>query len=281
MFGVKGKEAAYQKGFVLDAEENREVEFKSFTSAHPSTLPWKIMEKAKKFICACLNADSKGIIYFGVGDSQEQCSKFKRGEILGLDVEGDATDDIMKAFQFVLDDHIKSDDGPLQKGGEQNCVNIEFVPVVIQERRTGLYVIEIEVSRDWKFCEDNVYFCKSWAEKRGVDKDGNVSVKKKALSEIYKVKDHYDDVVIRTNGASTNVKQHEVNRQVREPLAAKYKEWKRVTKLGECHIFIFLLQQNETSFAIRTLISTVLSVPLLTQRTFHCHMPLIYLCLRT
>lgn len=239
------------------------------------------MEKAKKFICACLNADSKGIIYFGVGDSQEQCSKFKRGEILGLDVEGDATDDIMKAFQFVLDDHIKSDDGPLQKGGEQNCVNIEFVPVVIQERRTGLYVIEIEVSRDWKFCKDNVYFCKSWAEKRGVDKDGNVSVKKKALSEIYKVKDQYDDVVIRTNGASTNVKQHEVNRQVREPLAAKYKEWKRVTKLGECNIFIFLLQQNETSFAIRTLISTVLSVPLLTQRTFHCHMPLIYLCLRT
>ena len=106
-------------------------------------------------------------------------------------------------------------------------------------------------------------------------------MKKKALSEIYKVKDQYDDVVIRTNGASTNVKQHEVNRQVREPLAARYKEWKRVTKLGEFHIFIFLLQQNETNFAIRTLISTVLSVPLLTQRTFHCHMPLIYLCLRT
>lgn len=72
---------------MLDAEENREVEFKSLTSAQPSALPWKIMDKAKKFICACLNADSKGIIYFGVGDCQEQLSKFKRGEILGLDVE--------------------------------------------------------------------------------------------------------------------------------------------------------------------------------------------------
>ena len=117
MFGIKGKDHSYQKGSVLDAEENREVEFKSLTGAHPSTLPWKMMEKAKKFICACLNADSKGIIYFGVGDSQEQCSKFKRGEILGLDVE-DVIDDVVKAFQFVLDDHIKSDAGPLQKGGE-------------------------------------------------------------------------------------------------------------------------------------------------------------------
>ena len=220
-------------------EENREVEFKSFASARPSTLPWKIMEKAKKFICACLNADSKGIIYFGVGDSQEQCSRFKRGEILGLDVE-DVADDIMKALQFVLDDHIKSDTGPLQKGGEQNCVNIEFVPVVNQEGRTGLSVIEIEVKRDWKFCKNNVYFCKSWVEKRGVYKDGDTSVKK-GLSDFYKVsKDQYD-VAIRTNGASTNVKQHEVNRQVKEPLMAKYKEWKREAKLGKDLLFVGLV----------------------------------------
>lgn len=229
--GVKRKETAYEKGFVLDAEENKEVEFKSLTSAHPSTLPWKIMEKAKKFICACLNAGSKGIIYFGVGDSQEQCSKFKRGEILGLDVE-DVIDDIMKAFQFVLDDHIESDDGPLQKGGEQNCVNLEFIPVVREGNRINLYVIEIEVIRDWKFCKDNVYYCKRWSEKRGVQINKNPSIKK-ALSDIYKVhKDQFDDVAIRTNGASTNVKQHEVNRQVREPLTAKYKEWKREAKFG-------------------------------------------------
>ena len=219
---------------MLDAEENKEVEFKSLTSAHPSTLPWKIMDKAKKFICACLNADSKGIIYFGVGDSQEQCSKFKRGEVLGLDVE-DVIDDIMKAFQFVLDDHIKSDDGPLQKGGDQNCVNLEFVPVECEGSRTNLYVIEIEVIRDWKFCKDNVYYCKCWSEKRDrnrneTDRDPST---KKALSDFYKIhKDQFEDVAIRTNGASASLKQHEVNRQVKEPLMAKYKEWKRETRSG-------------------------------------------------
>ncbi|XP_078364796.1 uncharacterized protein LOC144649210 isoform X2 [Oculina patagonica] len=230
-FGVKGKDISYQKGFVLDAEENREVEFKSLTSAQPLTLPWKIMDKAKKFICGCLNADSKGIIYFGVGDCQEQCSKFKRGEVLGLYVE-DVIDDIVKAFQFVLDDHIKSDDGTLQKGGDQNCVNLEFIPVTSEGSPTKLYVVEIEITRDWKLCKDNVYYSKRWTEKRGVNIDKDSSIKK-ALSDFYKVhKDEFDDVAVRTNGASSSVKQHEVNRQVKEPLTAKYKEWKREAKLG-------------------------------------------------
>ena len=230
--GVKGKEFTYHRGFVLDAEESREVEFKSLISAHPSLLPWKIMEKAKKFICGCLNADRKGIIYFGVGDCQEQCSKFKRGEILGLNVE-DVIDDIVKAFQFVLDDHIKSDDGPLQKGGEQNCVNLEFIPVISEGSRTDRYVIEIEVVRDWKFCKDNIYYSKCWQEKRGVKLENDTSTKK-ALDVLYKVhKDEFDDVAIRTNGASTSVKQREVKRQVQEPLTTKYKEWKREAKMGQ------------------------------------------------
>ena len=50
--GLNGKKVTYQKGFVLDAEENREVEFKSLTSAQPSALPWKIMEKAKSSFVA-------------------------------------------------------------------------------------------------------------------------------------------------------------------------------------------------------------------------------------
>ena len=99
--GLTGKDIFYEKGAVLDAEENRELEFKSLVSAQPCSLPWKIMEKAKKFICACLNNDRKGIIYFGVGDSQEQGSKYKHGEILGLEVE-DIKDDINKAFQLSL-----------------------------------------------------------------------------------------------------------------------------------------------------------------------------------
>lgn len=185
------------------------------------------MEKAKKFICACLNNDRNGIIYFGVGDSQEQGSKYKHGEILGLEVE-DIKDDVNKAFQFVLDDHIKSDAGPLQKGGEQNCINIHFVPVKSQGHRTNLYVVEIEVARDWGFCKENVYYSKTWTEKRG-DKD---FAQKKALSDFFKVKDEFEDVAIRTNGASSCVKKLEVDRQVKKPLEVKYKEWKRKNKHG-------------------------------------------------
>ena len=221
---------------MLDAEENREVEFKSLTSAQPSALPWKIMDKAKKFICACLNADSKGIIYFGVGDCQEQLSKFKRGEILGLDVE-DIIDEIMKAFQSLLDDHIKSDAGQLQKGGDQNCINIEFVPVTSNGARTRFYVIEVEVMRDWKLCKDNVYYAKYWTAKRGAKTEEDPSTKK-SLSDFFKVhKDEFEDVAIRTNGTSTSVKKHEVNRQVREPLSVKYKDWKREAKQSKCTVF--------------------------------------------
>lgn len=184
-----------------------------------------------------MNADSKGIIYFGVGDCQEQSSKFKRGEILGLDAE-DVIDEIMKAFQFVLDDHIKSDSGQLQKGGDQSCINLEFVPVTSSGARTRLYVIEIEVIRDWKLCKDSVYYSKCWSEKRGAKTDKDSSTKK-SLNDLFKVhKDEYDDVAIRTNGASTSVKQHEVNRQVREPLTAKYKDWKRETKQSKYEVFV-------------------------------------------
>lgn len=200
-------------------------------SALPSSLPWKIMEKAKKFICACLNADRKGVIYFGVGDSQEKGSKYHHGEILGLDVEH-IKDDINKAFQFVLDDHIKSDSGRLQKGGDQNCVSIHFVPVKSEGNRSNLYVIEIEVVRDWGFCEDKIYYTKSWTEKRGEDKD---CVGKKALTDFFKVKNEiFDDVAIRTNGASSCVKQLEVDKQVKKPLEVRYKEWKRKNKQGKC-----------------------------------------------
>lgn len=186
------------------------------------------MEKAKKFICACLNAGSKGIIYFGVGDNQEQNSKFLHGEIIGLQVEN-IKDDITKALQSLLDDHITNDYGALQKGGEQNCINIYFVPVLCQGNHANLYVVEIEVFRDWRYCKDYVFHSKSWEEKKRGNKD---STGKKKLKDLFTVKDTCDAVAIRTKGASTCVKQQDVKRQVREPLETQYREWKRETKLG-------------------------------------------------
>lgn len=231
IFGKSGKEHNYQKGNILDVEENREVELKGFTGEKTNRLPWKIMEKAKRFICGCLNADKKGIIYFGIGDCQEQASKFLRGEVLGLDVES-IIDDIMKAFQAVLDDHIRSDDGPMQKGGDQNCINIEFVPVVDEAMEaTGLHIIEIEVSRDWKFCKENLYYSKVWKDKRTPSGTQENSPKKR-LSDFFKVLDEWEGIVIRTSGSTVNVPQHEGNKQVKEPLVKKYKAWKRNWKHG-------------------------------------------------
>lgn len=49
----------------------------------------------------------------------------------------------------------------------------------------------------------------------------------------FKVKgDLFDDVAIRTNGASSGVKQLEFNRQVKKPLEVKYKEWRKKEKQG-------------------------------------------------
>ena len=90
-------------------------------------------------------------------------------------------------------------------------------------------MIEIEVTREWRFCRDNVYYTKNWTEKRGADKDCSG---KKGLGDYYKVKDEFDDVAIRTNGASSCVKHLDVDRQVKKPLEIKYKEWRRKEKHG-------------------------------------------------
>lgn len=227
-FGAKVEEDFfYQQGSVLDGHEDREVEFKSLAGASPGSLRWKVMEKAKKFICGCLNADRKGIIYFGVGDSQEQGSKFQHGEIIGLDVEN-VKDDINKAFQDVLDHHIKSDDRPLQKGGEQNCINIYFIPVKSTQNAIDLYVIEIEVARNFLYCKENVYYYKVWSEKS----ESRDCTGKTGLRDFFKVKDEFVEAAIRTNGASCCVKPNEVKWQIRDPLSKRYKEWKRDVKCG-------------------------------------------------
>lgn len=222
------EETTYQRGGVLNhAVEDREREYKHFTGPPTHMLRWKIMEKAKTFICACLNGNRKGTIYFGIGDPEnKQCSKL--GEIIGLQVEN-LCDDIGKAFQDVLDYHIKSDGaGPLQKGGDQNCANMVFVPVVSQEGHTGCYVIEIDVYRDWIFCKDHVYYCTTWSFPTPDHKS-----KKKALKDYYTVnKGKYDKAAIRDYGRTSHVEHDDESFHIKKPLRKMYKDWKRQVKLG-------------------------------------------------
>lgn len=216
--GADGRSTSYEKGSVLDAEENRKVEFKSLVNCQPrQLLPWKLMERAKKFICACLNAAISGVIYFGVEN---------RGEIVGLDVENDK-DDIQKAFQEVLDNHIITDlTGRMLKGGEQNCISIYFVPVTKQGTHSnGLYVIEIEVKREWRYCEDKIYYSKRWEKK---DLVGENSSHMKKLTDFFTFHNEImEDVAIRTNGKSDTVKPYKVRKDVLQHLQSKYKEWCR------------------------------------------------------
>ena len=86
------------------------------------------MEKARTSICGILNGGERGIIYFGIGDSYNETTNYKRGEIIGLEVVG-LRDEMTNAYQSTLDDHIKSDNGKMTKGGDMNSIYIHFVPV--------------------------------------------------------------------------------------------------------------------------------------------------------
>lgn len=203
------------------------MEFKSFRPPLPhegpqnSLLTWKMMEKAKSFICGCLNADREGIVYFGVGDQDRK--------ILGLEIEH-MMDEITTAFQQVLLDHIISDTGASLNAGEQDGIKLHFIQVKSQGYPTGLYVIEIEVERKWMFCEDKVYYGKTWAEKND-DNSRAGSRAPKRLKTYFNVKpDEWDDAQVRLYGITTKVKKEEVHEKVKKPLQKKYKEWEKANK---------------------------------------------------
>ena len=231
--GVKGEDFSYEKGFILESQEDMNTEYKSLVSYSLPELRWKIMEKVAIFTCACLNADIQGTIYFGVANGKEKNSQYQHGEILGLHVE-DIRDDIINAFQWVLDNHIRSEEGPLKKGGDQSCFNIEFVPVKIQGTRSELYIVEIEVARDWDFCKDNIYFTREWKEKTLRQGGGEENRAKKALHYFYKMKeDQWNRLLyVRVNGATKFLKPMEVKASVMDPLRVKYKRWMKQNQDG-------------------------------------------------
>ena len=172
-FRNRGENWRYVKGNTLPNTEDKSFEYKALTQESRQKLPWKIMDKARVFICGILNGGGKGIIYFGIGDSCNTSTNYKHGEIIGLEVE-DLRDEIGKAFESTLTAHIKSDNGQLTKGGDMNSVNIYFVPVLESEKPTSCYVIEIEVIRDWMFCQDYVYYFLKWSEKRSKERGKSV-----------------------------------------------------------------------------------------------------------
>lgn len=192
------------------------------------------MNIAKKYICACLNAAKEGTIYFGVGDCLDKTSGYEHGEIIGLQVES-KRDDITRALQCVLDHHIKSDGRPLMKGGDQGCVSIYFVPVEIKGKRSAskLYIVEIEVERDWKFCKHYIYRNKRWTPARVGVRRGQSK-----LRAFFNVTKDQWDVFIRTNAVSNRVKRCDVPYHVGKPLKVKYDEW--LTKQnGRCILWLF------------------------------------------
>ena len=121
-----------------------------------------MMEKARIFISAVLNAGEHGTICFGVGDSIDKSTNFNHGEVVGLEIEN-LKDDINKAFQSILDDHICSDDGKLNNG-EMKAIKIHYIPVWESNKKTSSYVVEIDVQRDWASCKDHVYYIEKWEE---------------------------------------------------------------------------------------------------------------------
>lgn len=131
------------------------------------------MEKARLFICGILNAGRSGIIYFGIADGNDDKSGFIHGEIIGLDINKHLQDEISKAFQNTLDDHIKSDNGKMTRGGEMDCIQIYFVPVHpdLNQADVSHCIVEIEVKREWKYCADHVYYVEEWDKRTSMKND--------------------------------------------------------------------------------------------------------------
>jgi len=161
---------------------------------------------------------TEGIIYFGVDDQDR--------EIRGLEIEN-MRDEISTAFEQVLLDHIISDSGTSLSVGEEDGINLHFIPVKSQGCPTGLYVIEIEVERKWEMCKDKVYYGKKWNEKKD-----NHNRAGSSLHDFYNVKGEWDDVQVRLFSVTTKVKTEKVHEKVKKPLQIKYEEWKKNANQG-------------------------------------------------
>ena len=212
----------YSKGSFLEAIERYETEFKGFTSeGNINKLPSRIMATAKNFACGCLNANVEGIIYFGV---------LNTGEVAGLSLDQHLIDGITSALNTVLNSHIRSDDGILGMD-EKKCINLEFVPVTEEGKHQNLYVVEIEISRNFIACGEKIYFPKRWTDKKSITTEGRMRI-----SEYYDMfPNSWEGVILRTNCSTDNVPHVDVNTRAREPLRKMLEDYKRQKMAGIVH----------------------------------------------
>jgi len=136
----------YIIGGVLVESEAQHREFKSLNKCPAPKRAFKIIQYAVKFICACLNSRTEGVIHFGVADNQEQGNKFKHGEITGIECNDQ---EVRSRFNFVVEHQIHPGGATLLS----NCIKLYFVPV----QNSPKQVVEIEVLPSWDILQGNVF----------------------------------------------------------------------------------------------------------------------------
>ena len=115
------------------------------------------------FVCSCMNDRANGTIHFGIGSAD--CNPFpSAGEVVGTG--------IIKTFehydQFITK-ALKSCFSVDQVEAVMQCVRpVKFIEVISQEP-ASLYVLEIDIVPDYRWCEERAFFVKLPKAKNSYD----------------------------------------------------------------------------------------------------------------
>ena len=176
-----GKVWKYNKNSILPAEERGYV-YKSLQQCSKTEIPFKIVQKAVKFVVGCLNQRMRGVIAFGVGDMQEQQDHFLYGQVLGLCIDG-IEKEIVKQFEYMKLEMIRTDPDQTLLKAEQECISLHLINVVPRPKENPLQIVEIEVDSDTNVCKGNVYIARKFKKNKDF----------KQVSDIWK---HFDGDIL-------------------------------------------------------------------------------------
>lgn len=107
----------------------------------------------------------RGTISFGVADSHEQCGRFKHGQVVGLSVDNELEDKVVRQCGDMLKTVIRRYDKAGLLPLEENCVSFHFVRVTPSETADDLHVVEVQVMPDWCYCKSNCYGYRAFKKK--------------------------------------------------------------------------------------------------------------------